>query len=619
MASFWKRVKDFFGGVDPLEQRLRNAMLAHVANGASFSTLEVATTAVMADPQLTVEDIRRACQIVDRLYDENLLTPFNYVREQGVGGHWVYSATGASAAALKTAASLTAARPPPPATPPAPAAAPRGVKQAPNPYLANEAILGLSAEEFRKRALKIVPWRTAWIGRVDTIPPQSDERTALIDRGLMLRGFLTQEQLAEIHRVGDLWLKHKESASLAAAIASKTADDAIAQRREERRRKREEKKRLAEEKRKQRAEEVARRRREEIFYLGRGVSGALSDRRSNIEALSASKLPVLSTPQDVAAALGLSIPQLRWLCFHQEAAEKTHYHYFEVPKRSGGKRLLSAPQPTLKRAQAWVLQNILDKLPTELPAHGFIKGRSTVSNAAAHQSRDVVVNLDLKDFFPTITFRRVKGVFARLGYSPAVATILALLCTESPRRQVEYDGKKYWVAVGERGLPQGACTSPALSNQIARKLDRRLRGRLAKMGWEYTRYADDLTFSATEGKRDQLPFVMAVARHVAEEEGFALNPKKGRVQRAAGRQTVTGIVVNKKLSVPREEVRRLRAILHQAKKNGLEQQNREGRPDFEAWLHGKIAYVCMVDREKGTKLLREFEAVRTRRAAARGA
>ena len=479
-----------------------------------------------------------------------------------------------------------------------------------NPYVANEAILGLSPEEFRKRALKIVPWRTAWIGRVDTIPPQSDERTALIDRGLLLRGFLTREQLAEIHRVGDLWLKHHEANRLASSLAAQTAEAVIEQQREERKKRKEELRRLSAEQKQRRAEDVARRRREDIFFLGRGVSGSLSDRRSNIEALQAAKLPVLSSPADVAKALGLTIPRLRWLCFHQEAAEKTHYHYFEVPKRSGGKRLLSAPQPTLKGAQAWILQNILEPLPTEAPAHGFIRGRSTVSNAAAHLDRDVVVNLDLKDFFPTITFRRVKGVFQRLGYSPSVSTVLALLCTESPRRRVEYDGKLYGVAVAERGLPQGACTSPALSNQVSRRLDRRLRGRMAKLGWQYTRYADDLTFSAPAGKRDQVPLLMAAVRHVAEEEGFALNPDKGRVQRVGGRQSVTGIVVNEKLSVPREEVRRLRAILHQAKLTGLASQNRENRPDFEAWLHGKIAYVCMVDRPKGLKLLEAFEALR---------
>ena len=92
------------------------------------------------------------------------------------------------------------------------------------------------------------------------------------------------------------------------------------------------------------------------------------------------------------------------------------------------------------------------------------------------------MNLDLEGFFPSIGFPRVRKVFAGLGYSPAVATILALLCTECPRRAVVYDGVRYHVAIGPRGLPQGACTSPGLSNQVARRLDRRLGGLAASSG-----------------------------------------------------------------------------------------------------------------------------------------
>ena len=93
-------------------------------------------------------------------------------------------------------------------------------------------------------------------------------------------------------------------------------------------------------------------------------------------------------------------------------------------------------------------------------AHGFVEKRSTVTNARPHVGKDVVVNLDLKDFFPSITFPRVRGLFESLGYSPAVATLLALLTTEAPRVQVLHDGTPFWVAAGERALPQGACTSP---------------------------------------------------------------------------------------------------------------------------------------------------------------
>ncbi len=103
--------------------------------------------------------------------------------------------------------------------------------------------------------------------------------------------------------------------------------------------------------------------------------------------------------------------------------------------------------------------------------------------------------------------------------------------------------------------------------------------------------------------------LLARVRHIVTEEGFAINPKKGRIQRAAGRQEVTGVVVNDKLSMPREEIRRLRAILHGAKKTGLAAQNRENLPDFEAHVRGKIAYLQMIDRAKAAPLLAALDAL----------
>jgi RNA-directed DNA polymerase len=489
-----------------------------------------------------------------------------------------------------------------------PAAAPSRPASHPDPFATN-GLLGLSEEELRRRALRINPFRTAWIGRVDTIPPRSDERTALIDRGLVLRGLLTQAQLVEIHRVGDMWLRYRDAHTLAETIAAKTADEAIERLRREREERRAEKRLLAEERRRERVDAVARRKAEDIVHLGRGVSSRLHLRESDVEALERRGLPILHTPADVAHALGVPVPTLRWLCYHSEAAERPHYAYFEIPKRSGGTRLLAAPQPMLAAAQRWVLAEVLTPLPVEEPAHGFVRGRSTVSNAEPHCARDLVVNQDLSDFFPTITFRRVRGLFESLGYSGAVATVLALLTTEPPRAPVDYDGVRSWVEVGERALPQGAPTSPAISNQVARKLDRRLSGMCAVMGWSYTRYADDLTFSAPAGKRDEVALLLARVRRIVEGEGFAINPKKGRVQRSAGRQLVTGVVVNDRPHVPREEVRRLRAILHGARATGLEAQNREGRPRFEAWLRGKLAYLAMVDRERGARMLAELDAI----------
>jgi RNA-directed DNA polymerase len=473
----------------------------------------------------------------------------------------------------------------------------------------NEEILGLSAADFRKRALKIDPWRTAWIGRVDTIPPQSDERTALIDRGLILRGFLTEEQIAEIHRIGDQWLKHHDAIRVAEIAGHKNAEAAVVADRERRKQARLEKQRQAAEKKAAYQAAVAQRRANDIIFAGRGVSARLGDRRAHVEELTKLGLPVLATPTDVAKALGLTIPQLRWLCFHAEASQRTHYVYFEVPKRSGGTRLLAAPHKKLGKAQRWILDNILARLEVTAHAHGFVRDRSTVTNAKLHLQKDIVVNLDLENFFPTITYPRVRGLFESLGYSPAASTLLALLVTEAPRMKVSHDGTRYWVAAGDRALPQGACTSPMISNLVSRKLDRRLAGASAKLGWTYSRYADDLTFSASGETKANMSLMMSRVRAIVREEGFAINEAKGRVQRHAARQQVTGIVVNDKPGVPREEVRRLRAILHRAKQTGLTAQNREQRADFEAYLRGKIAYISMIDPAKGATLRAQLDAL----------
>jgi retron-type reverse transcriptase len=277
-----------------------------------------------------------------------------------------------------------------------------------------------------------------------------------------------------------------------------------------------------------------------------------------------------------------------------------------VPKKSGGTRTLSAPHRTLADAQQWILDNIVGRLPVETSAHGFLPRRSILTNAQPHCRKAVVVNLDLENFFPAITFPRVRRVFEKVGYSPAVATILALLCTECPRRVVEYDGKVYHVALGPRGLPQGACTSPGLSNQVARRLDRRLAGLATKLGLTYTRYADDLTFSGNGELQNRVGYLLARVRHIAQDEGFAINGQKTRILRRNTVQEVTGLVVNDRPGVNRREVRRLRAILHRARFEGLERQNRQNHPHFVSWLRGKIAYVSMVRPEVGARLREEL-------------
>jgi RNA-directed DNA polymerase len=385
---------------------------------------------------------------------------------------------------------------------------------------------------------------------------------------------------------------------------------------EERQRRWEESKRRRAEGKKQRAEEAkhrrevwARTREATIVHAGAGVSGGLQHIESDVGALEKHGLPVLHTGQDVAAAMKISLKVLRWLTYHRKSATLVHYHRYSISKKTGGLRQISAPKAALAAAQRWVLDNVLDRLEIEPMAHGFVPGRSIVTNATPHVSRKVVINLDLKDFFPSITFRRVKGLFRKVGYSEHVATVLALLCTEPPRLATELDGKVYHVALGQRVLPQGACTSPAITNALCRRLDRRLTGLAARHGFAYTRYADDLTFSGDNGKA--VGRLLRSVRSIVGGEGFTEHPRKTRVMRRASRQEVTGVTVNARPTVSRKEVRRLRAILHNATKHGLASQNRENRPDFAAWLRGKVGFVCMVDPQRGAVLREALEKVLT--------
>jgi RNA-directed DNA polymerase len=513
-------------------------------------------------------------------------------------------------------------QPSPPLTPapapvsPPPAPQPPAVIEKPKPQVAAPAqasdFLPISRTDLLKGGAEV--WRTpGWMwfwGRRDLIPPASDLRTKLIDRGMLTQGLLTAEELAEMHTVGEQHAKYAEREQQITVKAGQSADEAVEADRAARQAHKEQKKAEAAERKRQRQNAVTYRKANDIIFAGKGVSALLNDRQSDAARLTALELPVLHTPADLAAALELTIPRLRWLCFHTEVATRIHYVQFEVPKKSGGTRTLSAPHRTIARAQGWILANILGKLPVEPPAHGFVPGRSTVTNARAHAGKDLVVNVDLEGFFPSIGFARVRHLFRFLGYSGAVASLLALLCTECPRKKVTYDGVTYFVATGPRGLPQGACTSPATSNQIARQLDRRLAGLAAKLGLAYTRYADDLTFSAGSGFSEKVGYLLARIRHIAHEEGFALNPKKTRVKRPNARQMVTGLVVNDNPGVPRDLVRRLRAILHRARSEGLAAQNRNGETNFRAWVEGMIAYIAMSRPAVGEKLalaLREIK------------
>lgn len=336
------------------------------------------------------------------------------------------------------------------------------------------------------------------------------------------------------------------------------------------------------------------------------------------ERAKANGMPELGSAEALAKALGVPVSRLRWFAYHREVDTGTHYQSWQIPKRDGGQRTITAPKKELKAAQRWVLSNVVERLPVHGAAHGFVAGRSILTNALAHRGADVLVKVDVKDFFPSVTWRRVKGLLRKGGLEEQAATLLSLLSTEAPREVVQFRGKTLYVAKGPRSLPQGAPTSPAITNALCLKLDKRVSALAKRLGFTYTRYADDLTFSwrrakGAKGKAQaDAPVAVLLARvkSILEAEGFTLHPDKTRVLRKGTRQRVTGLVVNEAPNgvpaarVPRDVIRRLRAAIH----------NREqGKPGREGesldQLKGMAAFIHMTDPAKGRAFLERLEAL----------
>ena len=260
----------------------------------------------------------------------------------------------------------------------------------------------------------------------------------------------------------------------------------------------------------------------------------------------------LQTRADVAELLEVPARTLTWWVY--ALAEHRRYETFEIRRRNGGLRRIDAPIKPIKDIQRRLALLLNGWYAPPAHAHGFVNGRSPLSNARLHRRKEWVLRVDLHDFFGTIHFGRVRGLFEAqpFGYPRDVAALLAQICCHVGR------------------LPQGAPTSPVVSNFICRRMDSELAALARKERCNYTRYADDLCFSTD---RTRFP------EHLAETEaetavagsainaivsgnGFAINAGKTRLMRRTQRQRVTGLVVNEKLNVTREYTRRLRNVLY---------------------------------------------------------
>jgi RNA-directed DNA polymerase len=336
-------------------------------------------------------------------------------------------------------------------------------------------------------------------------------------------------------------------------------------------------------------------------------------------------IPAIESVRALAEWLHLSAAELEWFADLKGLASKPssrkrvangdsrlgHYHYRILSKKNGTPRLIESPKPHLKILQRQILTEILDNIPIHPSAHGFVNGRSIKTFAAPHVGRQVVLRMDLQDFFPTFPARRIQTVFRTAGYPESVADLLGGICTNAAPRSL-------WTGIGSDSdhstfvdaqrlyshphLPQGAPTSPALANICAYRVDCRLSGLAHSMGATYTRYADDLAFSGDESFGKSVRRFAAQAAAILAEEGFQVHHRKTRIMPQGVRQYLAGLVANQHVNILRADFDHLKAILHNCIRYGPESQNREAHPAFRLHLEGRASFVEMINPVKGKRL-----------------
>lgn len=310
------------------------------------------------------------------------------------------------------------------------------------------------------------------------------------------------------------------------------------------------------------------------FFDNRGVSPAISEKYLiYVSKLLANNAPIIFDFNHLALLLG----RQRFYLSSVVNGSGNHYTQFKLKKRSKGYRDITIPFPALLDMQYWIFENILKSISINPCAHGFAHKKSIITNSKIHAGQKHLLKLDLKDFFPSININRVIAVFKKLGYPNEISFYLAAICTN------------------EGCLPQGAPTSPMLSNIIAKKLDKRLIGLAKKYKLRYTRYADDLTFSG-----DEIPAVyIEYVNDIIKSEGFELNSIKTRLFKGKGKRIVTGVsVIDKEIKLPREYKRDLRQELHFVFKYGLEShvaKKRIRKVNYLDSLIGKVNFWLMIE------------------------
>ena len=252
------------------------------------------------------------------------------------------------------------------------------------------------------------------------------------------------------------------------------------------------------------------------------------------------------------------------------------YRYFEIPKKNSGQRLISEPLPSLKEIQIWILRNILYKAPVSAFAKAYKPSVTLLENLRFHKKQPKVFTLDLENFFPSLSVKAVENEFLKLGYSKIVSKLLSKLCTRNGT------------------LPQGAPTSPYLSNLIFKEADTAIAGYCKDYKIRYTRYADDMSFSGDFNENELLQKVTKTI----EKLNLHINTKKTKLMTPNMRQTVTGVVVNEKPQVVFHKRNELRQALYYIKKFGFEDHRKYKNIDQKKYLEnllGKTNFVLQIN------------------------
>jgi len=321
------------------------------------------------------------------------------------------------------------------------------------------------------------------------------------------------------------------------------------------------------------------------------------------------KLPQFDSLPDLAYWLGLSTNQLTWLAdlmrIDRDAPEKyKHYHYSFVQKRRGGTRLIESPKSLLKRVQRQINSRLLSKVDVHSAAHGFRQHRNCLTHAENHTNQSYLFSFDLAHYFHSIDWYCVYKIYRSLGYAHEISQYLSGLCTHrlnAPQSMLNGLDDEQLRRINKRHLPQGAPTSPALSNLVMRNLDKRLAGLANSLDLNYSRYADDLAFSGN--KHRDWRFLEPLIGSICLEEGFELNYRKSRIARSHQRQKLTGVIVNKHTNIDRRYYDRVKAILTNCLRHGIEDQNIERHDNFQAHLLGCIMFINSLNKRRGEKLL----------------